>query len=89
MLDFVHLLAQDDARKWLQDHPLVVTVIAALLSAALLFSGIRGLQSGQAEDKLGTQHTGGTAAAMNVIRIVGGAVFAVIALYGLTRVMSP
>ena len=89
MPNFVPLLARNEAlNKWLSDNPLIVTVIAAVLAAVLIVSGIRGIQSGKAGDKYGFQYTGGTATAINVIRIAGGIIFVFIALYGLTRVLS-
>ena len=75
MTQILTILAQGrnaEANQWLDEHPMVLGSGAVALGLVLLGFGIVGLKKGTTTDKRGRQLTGGSAQAMNIVRLVAG-----------------
>lgn len=71
----------DGINKWLGEHPAVIGLIALAIGAVALIWGIVELRSGVATDKRGKDHTGATAKALAITRIVIGSIICLFGLY--------
>ncbi len=69
--------------QWLNENPAVLGAGFLILGAILCTAGVRELRSGVAKDKYGTEHSGGMARTMSVVRVVGGVAAAGFGLYKL------
>jgi hypothetical protein len=79
------LLARSQADEWLDKNPLVLSAIFSVIGIILLITGIRNVLTGQATGKWGTQHSGGMAHFLGIVRVVGSVICFGVAVFGLVK----
>jgi len=79
------LLARTEADEWLNKNPLALSAIFSVIGIVLLITGIRNMLTGQATGKWGTQHSGGMAYFLGIVRVVGSVICFGVALFGLVN----
>lgn len=73
----------DEINKWLAENPLVLGLMFLLIGVVVGGWGLYELQSGVSYSKRGKALTGDTARILAIVRIVGGALCILFALYKL------